>query len=95
MKEITRTLDVLWAQVREHNARQTSLANCIIPDSSIDPDKVLLESGQNPAKSGQNLADLLNEDQTEEIKEAMTRVRMGKTGYYHEIASLILERDNG
>jgi len=41
--------------------------------------------------SGAELANKLTKEQAAEVEEAMERIRMGVSGYYHEIAKLVLE----
>lgn len=42
---------------------------------------------------GRELADLMTEDQLKAVNDACERVRMGKSGFWHELAELVVERD--
>lgn len=42
---------------------------------------------------GKELADAMTEEQGRVVEEACERVRMGKSGYWHELAELVMQRD--
>lgn len=42
---------------------------------------------------GYELAGSMTDDQNKTVDDACTRVRMGKSGYWHELAELVIERD--
>jgi len=47
----------------------------------------------NIIKRGHDLYDAMTEDQRKAVEDAIDRVRMGESGYFTEIAELVIERD--